>query len=170
MGGTGLIANNQVLVQGSNVEVGISLNGNSYSILHNTVYVDGPSTADALQLAKLNGNPEDIVLKNNLLLNLGGGGAMRIFVQSLVQVFDNEEADFNNYYTTGSELIRLDNGIFYPNIMRWRQASSAYLHDLYSVSKPVSFTSLSSAAGLHLAGPSLTDVALAGTPGDHRHR
>src|SRR5690606_19662194 len=148
-----LIANNLINARGS-TDAGIVLTTGLVDVYHNTIRVGafGPSAA-ALRVNS--GTLTGVHLRNNLLVNDGGGYALRAPVGTNIA-----SSDYNDLYTTGAWLVQWD-GINLASLANYQTASGL---DANSVSVPVTFVDVSGTADLHLAGASLDDLDLIGTP------
>ena len=106
----------------------------------------------------------NVIMKNNVLINEGGGPAYQLDSQT-ASPFAAGNSDYNTFYSTGAVLIEFG-GATYPNLTTYQNFGfpSARGLDQHSVSKRPKFVSDTAPYDLHLAGGSLQDVALIGTP------
>jgi hypothetical protein len=133
----GTILNNYINGIGPGLAKGISIqndvNGiasNALSILHNSINIttNDPVNGRALEIT----GGQNIIVKNNIFSNNGGGYAAYIS-----PIPPNLNIDYNNYFSTGNEFGYI-NGTEYSSIASWELATA---QDANSLSVPPFFTS-----------------------------
>ena len=111
----GLIANNFIRVGSNSNAHGISLNwGDShFDIYHNNILITGTHATNGRGISAPSSNNSNLNLKNNNIVNTGGGYAVYLGTVSGLAI------DHNNYLTSGADLARLGNNIA-SDLAQWQ--------------------------------------------------
>ncbi len=142
-----LINNFVAVYDPANGNSGISVfDCQNLSIYHNTVRTSAPS-AEAFHITDPS---ENLDVRNNIFSADGGGYAIEY------EEIAGISADFNNLYTTGSNIARVSS-VNYTSLSNYQDAVPL---DLYSTDVAVSFVQTVGANDLHLIGASLDDPNL----------
>ncbi len=144
----GLVANNFIMIGGSYYALGIHIDNCDYqNIYHNSVRIS--STHNSYGRAFYNeGTSQNLVLKNNIFSNFGGGYAFYVSDPS-----DITESDYNDFYSTGNFIIFWDGSNYY-DFEDYQLVASP--KDANSVSANPSFTS---STDLHTSSSFLDNAA-----------
>jgi subtilisin-like proprotein convertase family protein len=144
----GLVANNFVRISGNSTAVACLFS--TSSIFQNIVFNNALQTTPALNHCAANIDlSSNIILKNNILVNTGGGYSLCILNTST-----NIVSDYNDLYTTGTTLVSYL-GTQYVNLGAWQTGINL---DIHSISVDPLFISNSD---LHVEE---VDLNNAGTP------
>lgn len=140
-------------------------------IFYNSIYLGGLHTGGtsgniiSAGIVRSNtGDTSSYVAKNNIIVNGRTGGTAGTVntgaFYSMPVTAGEVSLDFNSYYGSDSAALHAGiNGFVYNSITQYRD--SAAPHEQNSVFRSVNFVS---ATDLHLAGSSIGDIQLAGTP------
>ena len=141
-----LVANNMVAMRGVNADRGIYVPANNSDIYHNTVWMRRAGSALAL-----GANRTGIDVRNNVLVNTGGGYALEAFDPGAI-----ETSEYNILYSDGAFPVHWD-GTDYANLTDYKEDSG---NDILSFDVSVTFVDTVGGSDLHLASPSDDDVNL----------
>ncbi len=148
-GGDNYVANNLIAQRYSLGDQGVYIAAGNVEFYHNTVRTTG-ADADAIFVSS---STSGHIIKNNIFSADGGAIAMHIGGDR-----DSYEADYNNFYTTGATVVRVD-GTDYATLEEYRNGELG-TDDDHSTGTAVTFVDIVGANDLHLAAPSNNDVAL----------
>ena len=128
----GLVANNFVVVGGTSYAYCIWTYDCDYqNIFNNSLRINSTSTTDGVAFLTTNGST-NIVLKNNILANFGGGWALYS-----ASATDISASDYNDLYITG-KFIAYWNGVNKTSLADYQSAST---FDAHSVNANPAFVS-----------------------------
>ncbi len=147
-----IIANNMININGS---IGLSVaqsNGNA-KILFNTIKISGAGL-ESLRLHSPNG----IVLNNIILGKVTGGGGYNVCYHQGNAQSPNLLSDYNVLYMPGSTALVVRDGVAYPTLSAYRNATGL---DTNSVSKDIDFID---STNLHISDCQAQDPDLKGIP------
>ena len=152
-GNPAVISNNFIQTQGAGNTRGIFVSQCSYlSFYYNTIHISSTNVNAAAFYINDAGSSTQLNLKNNIMVNSGGGITYRVPAGARSSL---ASSDYNDLYVPPSSaaLAYLDTGNL-PDLATWQLASSL---DSNSVSGDPQFTS---ATDLHVDNPVVNDIAL----------
>jgi hypothetical protein len=147
-----VVANNMININGS---IGLSVaqsNGNA-KILFNTIKISGAGL-ESLRMHSPNG----IVLNNIILGKVTGGGGYNVCYNQGNAQSPNLTSDYNVLYMPGSTALVVRNGVAYPTLSAYRNATGL---DTNSISKAIEFID---STNLHISDCQSQDPDLKGIP------
>ncbi|TVQ07268.1 MAG: hypothetical protein EA361_18580, partial [Bacteroidetes bacterium] len=128
-----LIANNFIRVGSTSTAHGISLSWNDshFDIYHNNILITGSHETNGRALSAQNSNSNNLDIRNNNLINSGGGYTLYLGTTNGLNI------DHNNYLTSGPALARMGNNIA-DNLEDWQEITQ---QDAASLSLDPNFNS-----------------------------
>ncbi len=132
----GIVANNFVSISATYRSVGIGCANSVYQkIYYNSVNVPGSSSG----IAYYHDKSKNVFLKNNILAAERG---YAIYVDYISSSFSAPASDYNDLYTTGTNIGYYD-GSNKKDFVTWRNDLKSYGYDAHSISKKPGFNSSS---------------------------